>query len=135
MAPDEVALVLEAEHATAEGDLRAQRGDRVGGLVGGRRGHRAMMIAGGRGRRVPRSAGTGRSSCSRWSARQTGWRAALQRREVCGANQRFVAKRPNPKVELTAAGRERIAAHWERLWRLKAFCLVPVPKPARGRRR
>ncbi len=33
----------------------------------------------------------------------------------------FVGKRPNTSVSLTAAGRERTAAHWERLDRLKGL--------------
>src|SRR3954470_8590894 len=45
VAPHEIALVLESEHAAAERDLVAQRGDRVAGVVGPAGGHRAMMIA------------------------------------------------------------------------------------------
>ena len=32
---------------------------------------------------------------------------------------RFVRKKPNTKVALTAEGRQRIAAHWDQLERLK----------------
>jgi DNA-binding transcriptional ArsR family regulator len=34
---------------------------------------------------------------------------------------RFVRKKPNTNVALTAAGTTRIAEHWERLERLKSF--------------
>lgn len=34
---------------------------------------------------------------------------------------RFVRKRPNTNVSLTALGRRRIAHHWEQLERLKSF--------------
>ena len=34
---------------------------------------------------------------------------------------RFISKKPNTTVSLTPAGRERIAEHWDRLERLKAY--------------
>jgi DNA-binding transcriptional ArsR family regulator len=34
---------------------------------------------------------------------------------------RFVRKRPNTNVALTAVGKERIARHWDQLERLKSF--------------
>jgi DNA-binding MarR family transcriptional regulator len=34
---------------------------------------------------------------------------------------RFIRKKPNTTVSLTQAGRERIAEHWDRLERLKAY--------------
>lgn len=46
----------------------------------------------------------------------------LSRLEEAGLveiDKRFVRKKPNTKVALTAVGRERIARHWEQLERLK----------------
>jgi DNA-binding MarR family transcriptional regulator len=34
---------------------------------------------------------------------------------------RFIRKKPNTSVSLTPLGRERIAEHWDRLERLKAY--------------
>jgi DNA-binding MarR family transcriptional regulator len=34
---------------------------------------------------------------------------------------RFIRKKPNTSVSLTPVGRERIAEHWDRLERLKAY--------------
>jgi DNA-binding MarR family transcriptional regulator len=39
---------------------------------------------------------------------------------------RFVRKRPNTNVALTAVGRKRIADHWDQLERLKSFSQTPV---------
>ena len=45
---------------------------------------------------------------------------------------RFVGKRPNTKVALTAAGRTRIAHHWDELDRLKTLSDAgPQPEGAR----
>lgn len=38
----------------------------------------------------------------------------------------FVHKKPNTNVALTAAGRARIAHHWDQLERLKRFTGTPV---------
>jgi DNA-binding MarR family transcriptional regulator len=49
---------------------------------------------------------------------------------------RFVGKRPNTKVALTAAGRTRIAHHWDQLDRLKALSDAGAePKRTRLRER
>ena len=37
---------------------------------------------------------------------------------------RFVRKKPNTKLALTAAGRQRIARHWQQLERLKSLSLA-----------
>jgi DNA-binding transcriptional ArsR family regulator len=39
---------------------------------------------------------------------------------------RFVRKKPNTNVALTALGRTRIARHWEQLERLKSLSETPV---------
>ena len=39
---------------------------------------------------------------------------------------RFVRKRPNTNVALTAVGKQRIAHHWDQLERLKSFSQTPV---------
>jgi DNA-binding MarR family transcriptional regulator len=39
---------------------------------------------------------------------------------------RFVLKRPNTNVQLTAHGKERIAKHWDQLERLKSLANAPV---------
>jgi DNA-binding MarR family transcriptional regulator len=39
---------------------------------------------------------------------------------------RFVRKKPNTSVALTAPGRERIARHWEQLDRLKSLAQAPA---------
>jgi DNA-binding MarR family transcriptional regulator len=39
---------------------------------------------------------------------------------------RFVRKKPNTNVALTATGRTRVARHWEQLERLKQLALKPL---------
>ena len=39
---------------------------------------------------------------------------------------RFVRKKPNTKVALTATGRRRIAQHWQQLERLKHLAVEPA---------
>jgi DNA-binding MarR family transcriptional regulator len=39
---------------------------------------------------------------------------------------RFVMKKPNTNVELTADGRKRVARHWEQLERLKTLSEAPA---------
>jgi DNA-binding MarR family transcriptional regulator len=39
---------------------------------------------------------------------------------------RFVRKKPNTNVALTATGRKRVAKHWEQLERLKRLSQAPV---------
>ncbi|MEO6715239.1 MAG: transcriptional regulator [Mycobacteriales bacterium] len=41
---------------------------------------------------------------------------------------RFVMKKPNTNVALTPKGRQQIAAHWDRLDRLKSLAEPPVPR-------
>jgi DNA-binding transcriptional ArsR family regulator len=43
-------------------------------------------------------------------------------------HKRFVGKKPNTNVALTAVGKERIARHWDQLERLKALSETPVPE-------
>jgi DNA-binding MarR family transcriptional regulator len=45
--------------------------------------------------------------------------AKLEEAGLVTIEKRFVRKKPNTKVALTAAGRERISHHWEQLERLK----------------
>lgn len=40
---------------------------------------------------------------------------------LVGIEKRFVRKKPNTNVALTAVGRKRIARHWHQLERLKSF--------------
>jgi DNA-binding MarR family transcriptional regulator len=47
--------------------------------------------------------------------------AKLEDGGLVAIEKRFVGKRPNTKVVLTDAGRERIAEHWERLEALKTL--------------
>jgi DNA-binding MarR family transcriptional regulator len=42
---------------------------------------------------------------------------------------RFIRKKPNTSVSLTPLGRERIAQHWDRLERLKAYAEPRDPAP------
>ena len=42
---------------------------------------------------------------------------------------RFVRKKPNTKVALTAEGRRRIAAHWEQLERLRTLSEKVAHRP------
>jgi DNA-binding transcriptional ArsR family regulator len=41
---------------------------------------------------------------------------------------RFVRKKPNTNVALTAEGRQRIAHHWEQLERLKSLSQAAAPE-------
>jgi DNA-binding MarR family transcriptional regulator len=41
---------------------------------------------------------------------------------------KFVDKKPNTNVALTAVGRSRIAAHWDQLERLRNFPEIAVPE-------
>ncbi|HEY2958121.1 MAG TPA: transcriptional regulator [Actinomycetota bacterium] len=41
-------------------------------------------------------------------------------------HKRFVGKKPNTKVALTAVGKQRIARHWDQLERLKHLSEVPA---------
>jgi DNA-binding MarR family transcriptional regulator len=41
---------------------------------------------------------------------------------------RFIRKKPNTNVALTALGRERIARHWEQLERLRNLAEPPAPR-------
>ena len=43
----------------------------------------------------------------------------LEEAGLVAINKRFVRKKPNTNVALTAAGKQRIAHHWEQLDRLK----------------
>jgi DNA-binding MarR family transcriptional regulator len=45
----------------------------------------------------------------------------LEEAGVIAIEKRFVRKKPNTNVALTAAGRARIATHWEQLDRLKSL--------------
>lgn len=42
---------------------------------------------------------------------------------------RFVRKKPNTNVALTALGRQRIARHWEQLERLRSLAEPPAHEP------
>lgn len=44
----------------------------------------------------------------------------LEEAGLVAIEKRFIRKKPNTNVALTALGRRRIAEHWERLERLKA---------------
>jgi DNA-binding MarR family transcriptional regulator len=54
--------------------------------------------------------------------------AKLEDAGLVRIEKRFVHRKPNTNVELTAAGRARIATHWGQLDRLKA-----AGRPDRGR--
>jgi DNA-binding transcriptional ArsR family regulator len=43
-------------------------------------------------------------------------------------SKRFIRKKPNTNVALTAAGTRRIADHWDRLERLKRLSQTPDPE-------
>ena len=47
--------------------------------------------------------------------------AKLEEAGLVKIEKRFVHKKPNTNVGLTAAGRARIAHHWEQLERLRSF--------------
>jgi DNA-binding transcriptional ArsR family regulator len=50
--------------------------------------------------------------------------AKLEDAGLVTIEKRFVRKKPNTSVALTAAGRRRIADHWERLDRLKQLAVL-----------
>ena len=56
--------------------------------------------------------------------------AKLEDAELVAIDKRFVKRKPNTSVALTATGRERIARHWEQLERLRAFAEAPVRERA-----
>jgi DNA-binding MarR family transcriptional regulator len=43
-------------------------------------------------------------------------------------HKRFIGKKPNTNVTLTAAGKQRIARHWDQLERLKNLSQTPVQR-------
>jgi DNA-binding MarR family transcriptional regulator len=43
-------------------------------------------------------------------------------------HKRFVGKKPNTNVTLTAVGKQRIARHWDQLERLKNLSQTPVQR-------
>ncbi|HEX2179976.1 MAG TPA: transcriptional regulator [Actinomycetota bacterium] len=45
----------------------------------------------------------------------------LEEASLVKISKRFVHKKPNTSVELTAVGREKIAQHWDQLERLRNF--------------
>jgi DNA-binding MarR family transcriptional regulator len=62
--------------------------------------------------------------------------ARLEDAGLVTIEKRFVRKRPNTSIALTAAGKERIARHWDQLERLKALAEIEPPsRAARPRRR
>jgi len=56
--------------------------------------------------------------------------AKLEDAELITIEKRFVGKKPNTSVALTAKGKERIARHWEQLERLKRLATSPPPSPS-----
>src|SRR3982750_1193703 len=58
--------------------------------------------------------------------------AKLEDAGLVTIEKRFVRKKPNTSVALTAAGKRRIARHWDQLERLKALAEIdPAAAPAR----
>jgi DNA-binding MarR family transcriptional regulator len=53
--------------------------------------------------------------------------AKLEAAGLVAIEKRFVRRKPNTNVALTAAGRRKIARHWEQLERLKALSQAPRP--------
>lgn len=51
--------------------------------------------------------------------------AKLEAAGLVKVEKRFVRKKPNTKLTLTAVGRQGIARHWEQLDALKSFSEVP----------
>jgi DNA-binding MarR family transcriptional regulator len=49
----------------------------------------------------------------------------LEEAGLVAIEKRFVRKKPNTNVKLTAAGRQRIARHWEQLDRLRTLSQNP----------
>jgi DNA-binding MarR family transcriptional regulator len=56
--------------------------------------------------------------------------AKLEHAGLVKIEKRFVRSKPNTNVALTAAGKERIARHWEQLDRLKRLATSPPPSPS-----
>ncbi len=52
----------------------------------------------------------------------------LEEAGLVAIEKRFVHRKPNTSVELTALGRERIAHHWDQLERLRNFAGEVVPE-------
>ena len=64
--------------------------------------------------------------------------AKLEDAGLVTIEKRFVRKKPNTRVALTAAGKRRIARHWDQLERLKALAETgpaAAPPPAAPARR
>jgi DNA-binding MarR family transcriptional regulator len=51
--------------------------------------------------------------------------AKLEEAGLVTIDKRFVRKRPNTTVALTAVGKKRIAVHWEQLERLRNLVVAP----------
>src|SRR3954471_20240507 len=56
--------------------------------------------------------------------------AKLEDAGLVKIEKRFVRKRPNTTVSLTATGKARVARHWEKLERLKRLATSPPPSPS-----
>ena len=58
----------------------------------------------------------------------------LEQAGLVEIHKRFIHKKPNTNVALTALGKRRIAAHWTQLERLKHITARPAPQaePRRG---
>jgi DNA-binding transcriptional ArsR family regulator len=52
--------------------------------------------------------------------------AKLEEAGLVTIEKRFVRKKPNTKVALTATGTERVAHHWDQLERLKTLTAKPA---------
>jgi DNA-binding MarR family transcriptional regulator len=59
--------------------------------------------------------------------------AKLEAAELVEISKSFVRKKPNTKVALTPAGRERVARHWDQLERLKHLSETPRVRPGARR--
>lgn len=57
--------------------------------------------------------------------------AKLDEAGLVAIEKRFVGKKPNTKLALTALGKERITRHWAQLERLKGLADAPAPAPAK----
>ena len=60
--------------------------------------------------------------------------AKLEDAELVTIEKRFIRKKPNTNVTLTASGRRRIAEHWDRLERLKTLSETAEGTTARAPR-
>ncbi len=54
--------------------------------------------------------------------------AKLEDAALVTIEKRFVHRKPNTRVALTALGRERVARHWDQLERLRNFSEESVPE-------